>query len=205
MAGCRSTLSMSKMKVKISVTKFLSFYKTLVGMYLFHAFSVKMKFLNLSLSLPLLPVSCPTWLYTVKLNIFQMFQGFEQVWFLHKSYPIIYFCVWALRPIFDINPVRWSKTLLRVKKWLIISISLLLLSIQSTPLHADSGKHLHNCEFMARKIIYWLFYDYLLIIYYDYLLTFLMLVERIQIQPRKGTSIVKKIQLTIWQYCITTK
>ena len=124
-----------------------------------------------------------------------MFQGFEQVWFLHKSYPIIYFCVWALRPIFDINPVRWSKTLLRVKKWLIISISLLLLSIQSTPLHADSGKHLHNCEFMARKIIYWLFYDYLLIIYYDYydyLLTFLMLVEQIQIQPRKGTSIVKK-------------
>ena len=30
MAGCRSTLSMSKMKVKISETKFPSFYKTLV-------------------------------------------------------------------------------------------------------------------------------------------------------------------------------
>ena len=30
LAGCRSTLSMSKIKVKISETKFLSFYKTLV-------------------------------------------------------------------------------------------------------------------------------------------------------------------------------
>ena len=29
LAGCRSTLSMSKIKVKISETKFLSFYKTL--------------------------------------------------------------------------------------------------------------------------------------------------------------------------------
>ena len=29
LAGCRSTLSMSKIKVKISETNFLSFYKTL--------------------------------------------------------------------------------------------------------------------------------------------------------------------------------
>ena len=30
MAGCRSTLSISKIKVKISETKFFSFYKTLI-------------------------------------------------------------------------------------------------------------------------------------------------------------------------------
>ena len=30
MAGCRSTLSMSKIKVKISETKYRSFYKTLI-------------------------------------------------------------------------------------------------------------------------------------------------------------------------------
>ena len=30
LAGCRSTLSMSKIKVKISVTKYRSFYKTLL-------------------------------------------------------------------------------------------------------------------------------------------------------------------------------
>ena len=71
LAGCRSTLSMLKIKVKISVTKFLSFCKTLVGMYLFHAFSVKMKFLNLSLSLPLLPVS--------NLTIYSQTQHFSNV------------------------------------------------------------------------------------------------------------------------------
>ena len=32
LAGCRSTLSMLKIKVKISETKFLSFYKSLVSM-----------------------------------------------------------------------------------------------------------------------------------------------------------------------------
>ena len=31
LAGCRSTLSMSKIKVRISETKYRSFYKTLVG------------------------------------------------------------------------------------------------------------------------------------------------------------------------------
>ena len=35
LAGCRSTLSMSKIKVKISETKFLSFYKTLESVLIF--------------------------------------------------------------------------------------------------------------------------------------------------------------------------
>ena len=34
MAGCRSTLSMSKIKIKISETKFLSFYKTLINAHI---------------------------------------------------------------------------------------------------------------------------------------------------------------------------